>query len=89
VVVLRCRFYLFVLTTLLGTISCGYAQGADLSPWIYQRPNFEVKTIAQEKVAPKCQPGSWRYHTQKDIWHYCNHKGIWTLWALPKHAPNT
>ena len=85
---MRYQFYIFVLTILLGTAPFGYAKESDLSPWIYQRPNFEIKTIAQEKYAPKCQPGSWRYHTQKDIWHYCNHKGVWTLWALPPVAPD-
>lgn len=85
---MRYQFYIFVLTILLVTAPFGYAKESDLSPWIYQRPNFEIKTIAQEKYAPKCQPGSWRYHTQKDIWRYCNHKGVWTLWALPPVAPD-
>ena len=81
---MRYLCYLCGLAMLLCSTSFGYAKEPALSPWIYQKPTIELKTIAEEKNNPTCQTGSWRYHTQKDIWHYCNHKGVWTLWALPQ-----
>ncbi|MEZ4901794.1 MAG: hypothetical protein R2822_08570 [Spirosomataceae bacterium] len=50
---------------LLYSTSFGYAKEPTLSPWIYQKPTIELKTITEEKNNPTCQTGSWRYHTQK------------------------
>ncbi len=87
VCVMRYLFCLCGFSLLLCTASFGYAKKPHLSPWIYQKHTPQLKTITEEKTNPTCQTGSWRYHTQKDIWQYCNHKGIWTLWALPQPTP--
>ena len=85
---MRYLFYLCGLTMLLSTASFGYAKDAALSPLIYQKTTIELKTVTEEKANITCQTGSWRYHAQKDIWQYCNHKGTWTLWALPQTTLN-